>query len=267
MIKKAFLNGEILPYTAAQLHISDLGLLRGYGVFDFFRVIDGRPIFLDDHLDRFEASTAALGLTLPFSRETLTAAVHTLAHENAAPLLGIKMVATGGYALDGYTPTQPNVFMLSDTFTFKSFDNGLKLLSIEHQRDMATVKTLNYAFPIQHLPQLKAGGFDDFLYHKNGFVSESSRSNIFIVKNKKVWTPQAGVLLGVTRRHMAELAQQIGNFEEAPLSIADVLAADEVFITGSTKRVVPVTQIDGHSYPIGEVTRALYDLLIEREKR
>ena len=83
-------------------------MLRGYGVFDFFRVIDGKPIFLDDYLDRFENSMKGLGLTTDFTRQYLTDHIYELIRLNRHPLLGIKMVCTGGYAFDGYTPTSSN---------------------------------------------------------------------------------------------------------------------------------------------------------------
>ena len=72
MTSFAFINGNIIPSTEANLNINDIGLLRGYGVFDFFRVIDGKPIFLSDYLDRFERSVSGLNLTIPYTRQYIT---------------------------------------------------------------------------------------------------------------------------------------------------------------------------------------------------
>ena len=94
MIEYAFLNGEIMPIENANLNITDLALLRGYGVFDFFKSIDGRPIFMEDHLDRFENSTWLLGLQIPFTREELRKKILELIRLNQHSLLGIKLVCT-----------------------------------------------------------------------------------------------------------------------------------------------------------------------------
>ena len=90
-----YLNGEILPAEKAQLHVSDLGLLRGYGIFDFFRSIDGQPVFMEDHLDRFENSAKLMGLPIPESRDKLREIIYEIIRLNPQKLLGVKMIMTG----------------------------------------------------------------------------------------------------------------------------------------------------------------------------
>ena len=97
----AFVNGDIVPIQKAKIGITDLGLLRGYGIFDFFRAIDGKTIYLENHLDRFARSMAFMNMESPFSRDFLRENILKIAELNAAPLLGLKMIATGGYSLDG----------------------------------------------------------------------------------------------------------------------------------------------------------------------
>jgi branched-chain amino acid aminotransferase len=263
----AYMNGEILPLADARLHITDLGLLRGYGIFDFFKSIDGKPIFIEDHLDRFERSVELMGLDIPHTRAHLRDNIIKLIQLNEANLLGIKLLCTGGYSEDGYTPTTPNLMMFAKPFSFASFHQGLKLMLLEHQRDLHQIKTLNYIKPITVLPKLRTLKADDVLYHQAGIVSESSRSNLFIVKNGKVITPKEGILLGVTRKHILKLAQKEFEVAIRDVTLKDVQEADEVFLTGSTKRVAPVTQIDNYHYPIGKITERLYHLLLEKEAK
>lgn len=267
MKEYTYINGKFLPSKKAMIHVSDLGLVRGYGVFDFFRAINGKPIFLEDHLDRFEFSTSMLSLKIALSREELKENILKIIEMNPHDLLGVKLIATGGNSEDGYTPTTPNLFMLAKPFKFAEYDKPLKLLPVEYCRDMPLIKSLNYIKPISVLSDQRAAAADDILYHKNGCISESSRSNIFIVKNGVIITPEKNVLAGVTRKNVLKLVEK-NNF---PLEIRDVtleetLNADEIFTTGSTKRIVPVTQIGDKFFPSGKMTRRLYEILLENEK-
>ncbi len=267
MKEYTYINGKFLPSAKAMIHVSDLGLVRGYGVFDFFRAINGKPTFLEDHLDRFEFSTGKLSLKISLSRDEIKENIFKIIELNPHETLGVKLIATGGYSEDGYLPTTPNLFMLAKPFKFADYDKPLKLMPVEYCRDLPTIKSLNYIKPISILSEQRAAGADDVLYHKNGFVTESSRSNIFIVKNGVVITPEKDVLAGVTRKNVIKLAQE-NNFplEIRDVTLNEVMIADEVFTTGSTKRIVPVTQIGEKHFLAGKITRTLYDLLIEHEK-
>jgi branched-chain amino acid aminotransferase len=263
-----YLNGEVVTSDKAFLHVTDLGLLRGYGIFDFFRAIDGQPVFMEDHLNRFERSAALMRLTIPESRERLREIVFELVKLNNQPLLGIKFVLTGGYSPDGFVPTTPNLAVVAKPFKFAEPKKGMKLLSVEHQRELPEIKTTNYIMPIWVLPQMQAIGADDVLYHKDGFVTESSRSNIFVIKNDKIITAQKGVLHGITRKHILDFARQHFEVEERDLSVEEFWAADEVFTCGSTKRIVPITHVDQKPFGdgnIGKTTEKLQVLFMEHE--
>lgn len=265
-----YFNGGIVPETDARLLVSDLGLLRGFGIFDFFRAIDGQPVFMDDHLARFEASATRLGLPLPLPAPVLRGIVAELTDRNPQPLLGLKMVLTGGYSPDGYTPAaEPNFFIIARPFRFADPDTGLHFMTVEHQRQLPEIKSLDYLMPVHLLPRQRQLGADDVLYHHNGYVTESSRSNVFIIKNETLITPDAGMLGGITRRHLLALAARHMAVEERPVSLQEVLEADEVLTTGSSKRVVPVTRIDGRSIGSGlpgKITHKLYELFLSYEK-
>jgi D-alanine transaminase/branched-chain amino acid aminotransferase len=265
-----YLNGEILPYEKAQLHVSDLGLLRGYGIFDFFRAIDGRPIFMEDHLDRFENSAKLMGLPIPEARDKLREIILEIIRLNPHKILGLKMILTGGYSEDGYTPSpKSNLVVMGKPFEFKPADVGMKLMSMEYRREIPEIKTLNYVVPIRATQKLKSVGADDVLYYKNGKISESSRSNIFIVKDEKIITPLDGALFGVTRKHVLNFAKNYFEIEERNVTTQEFWEADEVFTTGSTKRIIAITQTDDQVFSagrVGKITKKIQALFLEEEK-
>ena len=262
-----YINGNFVPAENAMIHVTDLGLIRGYGVFDFFRAIKGTPVFLEEHLDRFELSTGMLSLKISLSRNELKENILKIIELNPHDLLGVKLICTGGYSEDGYTPTATNLYMLAKPFKFADYDAPLKLFPVEYCRDLSVIKTLNYVKPISILKEQHAAGAGDVLYHKNGVITESSRSNIFIVKNGIIITPEKDVLAGVTRKNIIRIAQENNKpLEIRDVTLEEVKTADEIFMSGSTKRIVPVTQVGDWKYPSGKITRSLYELLLESEK-
>ncbi len=265
MAEYIFLNGEIFTSDKANLKVNDIAILRGYGVFDFFRVVDQKAIFLEDYLDRLERSIAGLSLKMNYSRSFLKEKINELIQLNPHDLLGIRIVCTGGYADDAYTPTIGNVIMIAKPFQFHPYDKGLKLMSVEFQRELYQIKSINYLQPISLLPKLQAIQADDVLYYKNGLVTESSRSNVFHIKNGVLITPNEGMLQGVTRKRILGFASEIMPVEIRPVSLTEILDADEVFLSASTKRISPVTNIDGITFEKGPFTKILYERLIVEE--
>jgi branched-chain amino acid aminotransferase len=245
-----YVNNRFLPENEAFINITDLGLLRGYGVFDFFRAVNGKVLFLEDHLDRFEFSAKRFQLQIPYTREALKGIIQEAILLNNCPLLGIKLILTGGYSDDGYTPTTPNFLVIAKPFTFMDKPNGMHLLSLEYLRELPVVKSLNYMVPIFNRPKMLEIGADDYLYHKNGYISELSRSNIFVVIDKKIITPSNNILHGITRKHVIKLAEKQWEVQVRDVTLGDAFAADELFTTGSTKKVMAITKLD--SQPVGD---------------
>lgn len=264
-----FVNGQYLPENEANIHVNDLGLLRGYGVFDFFRAINGKVLFLEDHLDRFEYSSGKFQLPIPYTRDELKEILQKTIELNKQPLLGIKMILTGGYSVDGYTPAKPNFIIVAKPFTFLDKPEGMHLMTLEYLRELPDIKSLNYMVPIYNRPKMLAIGADDYLYHKDGLVSELSRSNIFAVINQKIITPSKNILHGITRKHILKIASYNWTVEERDLSLGEVQAADELFTTGSTKKVTSITRIDKQAVgngKIGKITQALSELFEKYEQ-
>jgi branched-chain amino acid aminotransferase len=248
MASWVFLNDEFLREEDAKLQFKDLAVLRGYGIFDFFRFKDYQPAFLDDHLNRFYNSTKEMRLQLNFSRDQLKDVLHALIKKNNVPDGGIRITVTGGYSQDGYQLSQPNLIISQHSFppaTKEQFEKGLKLLSYSHQRQMPHVKTIDYLMPIWLQPWIKENGADDVLYHKNGIVTECPRSNFFIVtKDNTIITPGENILKGVSRMKLIEIAKKYFQVQEKDISLDDIANAKEAFISSTTKLVLPVVQVD-----------------------
>ncbi len=208
-------------------------------------------MFIDDHLDRFERSSHLLHLHIPATRTHLKESILEIARLNFAPVLGIKLIITGGYSSDGYEPTTPNLIILAKPLIL--LEKPLKLLTYSHQRELPEIKSLNYLTPISLLPTLKAAKADDVLFHYNNLLLESSRSNIFIVKGEKIITPAHFILKGITRQKLIDKAKTIFEVEERPVRMEELWGADEVFITGSSKRVAEVVQVDNHIFSDGKM--------------
>jgi D-alanine transaminase/branched-chain amino acid aminotransferase len=263
-------NNSWVPAEKAFVPMKDLGFLRGYGIFDFFRIMNGRPIFLSDHLDRFLSSASKMGIQHSYTKDMLSQLILGLASTAQDPCLGVKMILTGGLSLDGFNPSgTANLYILPAVFSFADPERGMHLKSYDFQREMADIKSLNYAFAIRHWAEVKAQACDDVLFYTEAHgVSEASRSNLFFVKNQVIHTPSHFILEGITRKHVLALAEKQYEIRVGSYSLGDFLSADEVFTTGSTKRVLPIFSIDQqpiHQGTRGPVTKHLYDMLVSHE--
>ena len=194
--------------------------------------------------------------------------VHQLIDANNMDDAGIRMQLTGGYTSDSYTPVEPNIIILQSPYTpypAEKYQTGVKMMLHEYVREMPEIKLTNYVRGIWLLDQLKAVGASDVLFHKDGNVSESARSNFFIVnEHGKIITPDANILKGITRKHVLKVARQHFQVEVRPLKVEELPKAREAFMTSTIKEILPVTQINdfkiGDGYP-SAVTLKLQELM------
>lgn len=250
MIKYCSINGQLFEYEKASLHVSDLAILRGYGVFDFFRVVAGQPVCLEDYLQRFFRSAALMGLHSPLDKYELESTIFQILHANKCAECGIRLVLTGGLAEDGYTPTNPNLLVLAHPFVpapSQQYEQGVSLMTYPHQRECPEAKTINYLTGIRLQPTLQAKGFDYLLYHDGDAVRESDRANFFMISQEnKLVTPNHKILLGITRKRILEVAVNQMEVEEREISLPELLVCKEAFLSGSNKSILPVRKINDH---------------------
>jgi D-amino acid aminotransferase len=268
----AFINHEFVEAAKAVLPVSDLSIQRGYGAFDFFRTDEQIPLFIDHHLERLQHSASALRLQLPFSKDELKIIVHELINKNNLSSSGIRITVTGGNAADTYTPTTPNIVITQSPLTMDAaFDasKGLHLITEEYVRELPTVKSINYLMGIYLQQKVQDAGAGDVLYVKNGFISELVRSNVFAVtQQNELITSNSNVLYGITRKHILDVAAQTMEVKEKAVSLHEVLTAKEVFVTSTTKRLLPVFSINGKKIGngnAGTVSADLYQRFLELE--
>ena len=258
-----WVNDSLIPSDEANLNIADLAVQRGYGIFDFFKTIDGQPVFLEDHLDRLFRSAVLMRLELKQSRDEISNKIKRLIESNNLNDSGIKVILTGGFSPDGFNIAEPNLIISQQGFQIPRTmsEKGVSILTHEYQRQFSNAKTLDYLQAIWLQPILKEKKADDVLYYSDGLLRECPRANIFIVtKDQKVLTPESGMLKGVTRKHVLEISGAMYVTEARDVSLEELRNAGEVFITSTTKNILPVVQVDGYVIGDGnpgEVTRTL----------
>lgn len=273
MNRYCMLNGHLLPEGEACFKINDLGVRRGYGIFDFFRVRNGVPMYAERHFRRFLKGAQDASLPVLFDEESLATQVRDLIRENGArPEEGaIRLLLTGGES--PWESEDPNLVITFEPL--KSYDQtlykyGARVITHEYIRELPDIKTISYMTAISLTSRLKEANAIEVLYHMRGDVSEFSRSNIFLVKEGLLITPDTNILSGITRSLVLELASNRIEVRQGKVMMDDVLSADEVFMTSTIKRIIPVTAIDGQHIAGGKpgpVTGMLMTELAERDER
>ena len=261
-----YINGDYVDAAAASVSATDLAILRGYGVFDFLRTYGGVPFQLGAHLRRLKRSAALIELNCPWDIEELGAIILETVKRNAYPESNIRIVVTGGEGERGFLPLGDSRLLVMvtpwDAPPAWWYKDGAHVVTTEVQRHLPEAKTINYIPGIT--AQLAASKRDpraiEAIYVADGFVSEGTRSNIFIFKEDHWITPAEGLLLGVTRAEVIKLLEAAGLLEMRDIRLDEFHAADEMVLTSSTKEVVPAVRVDdvtiGEGAP-GVMTRCL----------
>jgi branched-chain amino acid aminotransferase len=252
-MRYAWINGDFVESSQASLGVEDLAVQRGYGVFDFFRCKGGVPFLLTSYLERFYNSADCLNLKVPMDRSVLKNIIAQFIQKNQLKNEGVKMILTGGYALDRYTPQKPNLIISSHQITPPGPDKykrGFRVMSYSYQRELPSCKSINYLQGIKLIPTLAEKRYDDVLYHSDGSITEFPRSNVFIVDaQNRLATPAKDMLHGITRKLILHLAKDQYSPQERDISLSELKDANEVFLTSTTKRIMPICEVDG--IPIG----------------
>ncbi len=267
-MSRVFINNDFYEEEKALIGTRDLALQRGYAAFDYFRTANNRPLFLEDYLDRFFNSARKMFITVPLSRDELREVIYRLIAMNNIPQSGLRMIATGGYTADSYTPVQGNLIIQQQALHLPSaeqFEKGAKIMTHSYMRDLPQVKSINYLMGIWLQQQMKERGLDDVLYYQDNIISEFPRANVFMVtQNGELVTPSGNVLEGITRKNILALAP----VQQRDIRLPELKEAAEVFMTSTTKRILPVVAIDGRVVgdgTAGALTRQLAEELMTLE--
>ena len=268
------INGKIVSRAEAVLHLSDIGFRRSYAAFDYLRVINGRPLFMEDHLDRFENSARILGLELQLNRDDFQAHLLELADLNVAAEAGLQLFLTGGPAEDGFTPVSPQLYVYFTPMPDRDptqYQQGAKLITWQYSRDLPEAKTTNYLMAVHLGNSMREAGAVDALYHDGDRALEATRSNLFVVnENSKVVTPGQDILAGVTRKNVLRVLESQIEVEIRDVTLTELYGAQEVFLTSTTKGALPIVRLDdrivgnGQPGPITAQVAKLFESWLQR---
>lgn len=262
-------QGKIVESAKISLSPYDLGFLRGYAVFDVMLAQKDRPFLIKDHWQRLKKSAAILKLKVPLSFAAYQLLVKKLLILNNFSWANVRTILSGGFSSDGFTyqPGQETFLILIEKFQpypAVAFENGVKVITHNYQRDLPRAKIANYVQAISRQRDKKLAGAKEIIYIKNNRALEASTSNLALVKKGKIISPKDDILLGITRKAVLSLARQQGfKVLEKPVTWSELLAADEMFLMATNKNVLPVVAVDGRpvgSGRVGPVTKELMRL-------
>ncbi|HXU75231.1 MAG TPA: branched-chain-amino-acid transaminase [Methylomirabilota bacterium] len=272
---KVYVDGKYYSERDAKVSVFDHGLLYGDGIFEGIRAYNGRVFRLKEHIDRLFYSAKAILLNLPMSRAAIAEAVLETCRRNKIRDGYIRLVVTRGVGTLGLNPNRcknPSLIIIAgkiQLYPVEYYERGLEIITVPTVRNLHSalnpaIKSLNYLNNIMAKIEANNSGCEEaIMLNAEGFVSECTGDNIFILKENELLTPplSAGALYGVTRKVVMEIAAESGLLVREPnLSRYDMFNADECFLTGTGAELVPVIKIDGRVIGNGKpgpVTRKL----------
>ena len=285
MSLQIYINGEFFDKDNAKISVFDHGLLYGDGVFEGLRCYNGNVFRLEQHINRLWDSAKSLAIDIPMTKDEMIAATNNAVLRNQVKEGYIRIIVTrgiGDLGLDPFVCGPPQVIIIAAQLALypkELYETGLDIVTAGTMRMPPAalnprVKSLNYLNSIMaKIEALRAGCVESLMLNHKGEVSECTGDNIFIIKNGVLMTPpiDAGILEGVTRNTVLELAAKLGiPAKEIAFTRHDVFVADECFLTGSAAELIPVVSIDkriiGNGKP-GPITKKLLDAFHVEVKR
>jgi len=265
---KVYIDGKYYDERNARVSVFDHGLLYGDGIFEGIRAYNGRVFKLKEHIDRLFCSAKAILLELPMSHEDIMTAVVETCRRNKILDGYIRLAVTRGIGTLGLNPNRcnnPSVIIIAgkiQLYPQEFYQRGMEIVTVPTTRNLHSalnpaIKSLNYLNNVLARIEANIAGCEEaILLNAEGFVCECTGDNVFIIKERHLFTPplSAGALYGITRRVVMEMAEESGlTVSEPNLTRYDLFNADECFLTGTGAELVPIVKIDGRV--IGEGKR------------
>jgi branched-chain amino acid aminotransferase len=254
-----FLNGKFVQEKDLKVSVRDLGFTRGYAVFDFLITYPSqRPFMLSRHIYRLFHSAHLIGLSMPWSEEAISGWVmQTLDANKDCVEKQIKIVVSGGVS-DSLLPPpkEATIAIVVDPrhfFPQDYYENGAGIIMDKHTRYAPEAKSNNYIEGVKQAQVAQKTEAIEAVYCSDEQVFEGSSSNIFALIDGKLLTPRSNVLSGITRGVLLEILKLDVPVEMADFPVKQLLAAKEVFLSGSNKEILPITKIDGNYVGDGRV--------------
>lgn len=262
-----FIDGSYVNQSDAKISVLDLGLLRGYGVFDYLRTYSKKPFHLIEHLLRLQYSAKQLNLQLPYSLEEISAIIYRLLDMNEFEEASIKIVVTGGISSDQFTPQEVgSLFVFAyplSVYPKEYFTQGITAVTTTQMRSLAQCKTTQYTPGILAIQQGKNIQAKEALYiNADKEILEATTSNFFGVKEGQLFTCLSdAVLAGITREIVLKLVKDRYSVVAEPIRLDQLDTLDEAFITASNKEIMPVVQIDDQIIGNGQVGKITQEIM------
>ncbi len=272
---KIYLDGKLVEKEQAVVSVFDHGLLYGDGVFEGIRSYNSLVFKLSEHIDRLYESAHTLMLQIPLSKAEMEKAVIDTLKANQLKDAYIRLVVTrgtGDLGLDPRKCPKATVFIIADKIALypkEFYEKGLAIVTVPTVRNHPEalnpqLKTLNYLNNIlAKIEAINAGVQEALLLNSQGYVTECTGENVFLVRGKQLLTPPpyVGILKGITRQTAMSLGAKMGlDVREEVFTRHDLYCADEVFLTGTAAEIVPIVKIDnrqiGSGLP-GKITGSL----------
>ncbi len=264
MAEIVYLNGAFVPKSEAKIPAMDYGFLYGYGLFETMRAYGGTVFRLDSHLARLKKSADRLGIAVEAAE--LSNAVKGTLLKNRLKDARIRLtvsIGEGGMVPDPSSCTKTTVLVAAARYVPyppEVYRKGFRLIVSSIRRNsqspLPCMKTANYLENMLARQEAKAAGVDDaLLLNEKGQIAEASASNFFLVSGNTLKTPppESGILPGITRDVILELAKQLGvKAIEADSHMEELSTADESFLTNSIIEVMPVISIDRRTVGSGK---------------
>ena len=257
---KIYVDGKYCDEKNAKISVFDHGLLYGDGIFEGIRAYNGRVFQLKEHIDRLFYSAKAILLDIPMSHGEVMKAVVETCRQNGIRDGYIRLLVTRGIGTLGLNPNRckdPSIIIIADKIQLYApelYEKGMEIITVPTTRNLHSalnpaIKSLNYLNNILAKMEANIAGCEEaVMLNAEGFVSECTGDNIFIVKAGRVLTPplSAGALHGITRGVVMNLAREEGvTVAEPNLTRYDLFNADECFLTGTGAELIPIVKIDG----------------------
>jgi len=244
-----YVDGKFVPDSEAVFPINDLGLLRGYGCFDFMRTYNGKVIFIQEHVQRLFRSATQIGIELPVSEGELARLVEDTLQRNPPVESSVRILVTGGSSPDFITPQgRPRMaIMVSPLAQYPQswYQEGAKIVTVPYTRAIPGTKSIDYIRAILVLAEARQKGAIEAVYIGPGSqVREGTTSNIFAFIKDRLVTPGTGILNGITRQKVLGLAEDRYSVDIRDIRRDELVQADEVFITSSNRLIVPIVRVD-----------------------
>ena len=259
-----WMNGHPCKPEDATLSIFDHGVLYGDGVFEGIRFYNHKPLLINDHIERLFSSADRIEITIPYTADELIKAIASLSEQTSFSHGYIRLVVTRGVGAIGLNPIgcgPANVFIIATELTMmpaQAVQNGINTIIATTRRISSSaldprIKSLNYLNNILAKQEANRANVDEaILLNDQNNVAEAVAENVFIVHKGYLITPPCddGALNGITRKTILALAHKSGtSCRVSSISEAALLAADEVFLTGTGAELIPIRSINGKLMP------------------